>query len=137
MDDRNIPVRRVKRNVSTGQWEEAKTKELFIRGPIPMSWVQKAAKLPGKALALAMGLWWLQGMAKGVEVTVTRLMLQRMNLSRDAAADGLTRLEDAGLIKVTRAPGKRPRVHIVMKVEQEIGPTSGSPFTQPDHGLGV
>ena len=137
MEDRHIPVKRIKRNVSNGQWEEAKTKGLFIRGPIPIPWVEKVAKLPGKALALAVGLWWLHGMAKGGEVTVSRKMLERLNLSRDAAADGLTRLEGAGLIRVTRAPGSRPRVHIVTKAEQAIGPTMEPLFTQPDHGLGV
>ena len=102
-----------------------------------MPWVERVSQLPGKALALAMGLWWLHGMAKGGEVTVTRKMLGRLNLSRDAAADGLTRLEKAGLIRVRRAPGNRPRVHIVTKTEQEIGPPTEPPFTQPDHGLGV
>jgi hypothetical protein len=134
MRDRDILVKRIKRNVSTGQWEEAKTKGLFIRGPIPMPWVERVAQLPGKALALALGLWWLHGMAKGGEVTVSRKMLERLNLSRDAAADGLTRLERAGLIRVRRAPGKRPRVHIVTKTEQEIGPPMGPLFTQTDHG---
>jgi hypothetical protein len=129
MEDRDIPVKRIKLNVSNGQWEEAKTKELFIRGPIPIPWVEKVAKLPGKALALAVGLWWLHGMAKGGEVTVTRKMLERLNISRDAAADGLLRLEKADLIRVTRATGQRPRVHIVMKVEQEIGPTTEPLFT--------
>lgn len=114
MEDRDIPVKRIKRNVSNGQWEEAKTRELFIRGPIPIPWVEKVAKLPGKALALAVGLWWLHGMAKGGEVTVSRKMLERLNISRDAAADGLLRLEKAGLIRVTRAPGNRPRARIVM-----------------------
>jgi hypothetical protein len=68
-------------------------------------------------------------MAKGGEVTVTRKMLERLNISRDAAADGLLRLEKADLIRVTRAPGQRPRVHIIMKVEQEIGPTMEPLFT--------
>ena len=124
MEDRDIPVKRIKRNVSNGQWEEAKTKELFIRGPIPIPWVERVAKLPGKALALAVGLWWLHGMAKGGEVTVTRKMLGRLNISRDAAADGLLRLEKAGLIRVTRAPGNRPRARIVMYAD-----TPGAPPT--------
>jgi len=134
MEDRDIPVKRIKRSVSAGQWEEAKTQGLFIRGPIPMPWVERVAQLPGKALALAMGLWWLHGMAKGGEVTVTRKMLARLNLSRDAAADGLTRLEKAGLIRVSRAPGNRPRVHIVTKVEQETEPAIEPLLNQPDNG---
>ena len=64
-------------------------------------------------------------------------MLERLNLSRDAAADGLTRLEKVGLISVTRAPGQRPRVHIVMQTEQEIGPIEEPLFTQSDDGSGV
>jgi len=134
MEDRDIPVKRIKRSVSTGQWEEAKTQGLFIRGPIPMPWVERVAQLPGKALALALGLWWLHGMAKGGEVTVTRKMLERLNLSRDAAADGLTRLERAGLIRVTRAPGNRPRARIVMYADT-LGASPTQPLlTGPDYG---
>ena len=113
MDDRNIPVRRLKQNPATGKWEEAVAKPLFIRGPIPLPWVEQAAQLPGKAFVLGIGLWWLHGMARDAEVKLTKRLLQTFNVSRDAAADGLARLEKAGLVQGKRAPGKRPSVRVV------------------------
>ena len=112
-EDKYIPVRRIRRSPSTGNWEEPKQKPLFIRGPVPIPWVERAAKLPGKALALGFGLWWLHGMGKGGEVKLTKRLLETFNISRDAAADGLKRLEQSGLVQVKRAPGKRPSVRIV------------------------
>ena len=113
MHDRNIPVRRLKQNPATGKWEEAVAKPLFISGPIPLPWVEQAAQLPGKAFVLGIGLWWLHGMARDAEVKLTKRLLQTFNVSRAAAADGLARLEKAGLVQVKRAPGKRPSVRIV------------------------
>ena len=134
MDDRNIPVRRVKRNPAPGKWEEAIAKPLFIRGPIPLPWVEQAAQLPGKALALGIGLWWLHGMARNAEVKLTKRLLQTFNVSRDAAADGLSRLEKVGLVQVKRAPGKRPSVRIVKEPQPNGALKIASQTSNVDHG---
>jgi hypothetical protein len=132
--EERIPVRRLIRSPSTGKWEEPKQKPLFIRGPIPLPWVECAAKLPGKALALGFGLWWLHGMNKGGEVKLTKRLLESFNISRDAAADGLNRLEQSGLVQVKRAPGKRATVRIVTESDPPGRPQIGPPTSSPDHG---
>lgn len=134
MDDRNIPVRRVKRNPTNGKWDEVIAKPLFIKGPIPLPWVELAAQLPGKALALGIGLWWLQGMVRDAEVKLTKRLLQSFNISRDAAADGLTRLEKAGLVQVKRAPGKRPWVRIVKELDPSGAPKIATHIIISDDG---
>ena len=134
MDDRNIPVRRVRHNPTAGKWEEAIAKPLFIKGPIPIPWVEMAAQLPGKALALGIGLWWLHGMARDAEVKLTKRLLQTFNLSRDAATDGLARLEKSGLVQVKRAPGKRPLVLIITQPHPSGAFKIATQVVTADHG---
>lgn len=134
MDDRNIPVRRLRHNPATGKWEEAIAKPLFIRGPIPLPWLEQAAQLPGKAFVLGIGLWWLHGMARDAEVKLSKRLLQSFNISRDAAADGLTRLEKAGLVQAKRAPGKRPSVRIVMQSHPSGAPKIATHIIISDEG---
>jgi len=35
----------------------------FIKGPLPLPWLHRAAALPGKALHIAVGLWYMRGSA--------------------------------------------------------------------------
>ncbi len=88
-------------------------KELFLRGPIPMTWLSKAAKLPGKTLNVALSLCWLYGMAKGKPFKLTQKALNLLHVGRDAASDGLVRLEQEGLIRVERQAGQRHIISIL------------------------
>ena len=38
--------------------------DLFLKGPIPLPWLAVAATLPGKALAVGIIIWFLQGIQK-------------------------------------------------------------------------
>jgi hypothetical protein len=115
MADTSVPVKRLRLSPVTGTLVESKPPPLFLKGPVPLDWISAAAKLPGKALAVGIALWWLEGMAKGGGVKVTQTALNALNVSRDACYDGLKRLEEAKLITVIREPGKRPYVRIVRK----------------------
>ena len=115
MADISVPVKRLRLSPVTGTLVESKPSPLFLKGPVPLDWISAAAKLPGKALAVGIALWWLEGMSKGAEVKVTKTALNALNVSRDAFYDGLKRLEEANLITVIRKPGKRPLVRIVRK----------------------
>ena len=113
IDDRSIPVKRVRHDSSTGKYIDAPLSVPFLRGPIPMAWLNEAARLPGKALNLGIAIWWLDGMAKTKTFKLTGKALDQLGVSRDAAADALKRLEGRGLIRVQRAPGQRPTVEIL------------------------
>ena len=106
-------MRRVRLDSSTGKHVDAPLTVPFLKGPIPMAWLNEAAKLPGKTLNLGLAIWWLAGMAKTKTFKLTGKALDQLDISRDAAADALKRLEGRGLIRVQRAPGQRPTVEIL------------------------
>ena len=111
--DLDIPVKRLQLNFVTGKLMSAPKKELFIKGPIPLEWLAKAAALPGKTLNVAMALWWHHGMAGGKPFKLTAMALKHLNIKRDATGMALTRLEQAKLIQVERKPGQRPIVSMI------------------------
>ena len=129
-----IPVKRLRLNSTAGRLVEFKPSPLFLKGPVPLAWIGKAAQLPGKALAIGIALWWLHGMAKGGDVKLTRAALQALNVSRDACHDGLKRLEAAKLIVVTRSAGKRALVRIVQLSEPAAQQSNTQAGSHPDHG---
>ncbi len=77
-------------------------------------WLQAAAVAPGKALHLALLLVGQYRSSQTCHVHLTRPMLTRAGLSRDACYDGLRRLETLGLIAVQRVPGHSPHVQLVI-----------------------
>jgi hypothetical protein len=87
--------------------------EMFLKGPIPWSWMTAALSLSGKALHVGLVLWFLAGMKKSAEVSLSLKSLERYGLSRWAAARGLQSLEDQGLILVDRGRGRKAKVTLV------------------------
>jgi hypothetical protein len=79
--------------------------EWFLRGPIPWTWLEAAARLPGQALALSLCLW---REANRRKVRTVRLCLGRVGLgvSEQAARRALQRMERVGLVSVLRNPGR-------------------------------
>ena len=112
-DDRSIPVKRIRLDSSSGQYIDAPMSVPFLKGPIPMAWLNVAAKLPGKTLNVGLAIWWLAGMSKNTSFKITGKALDQLGVSRDAASDGLRRLEENGLILVKRLPGQRSTVEIL------------------------
>lgn len=82
----------------------------FIKGPLPLDWMQRAARLPGKALQVALALWYLAGLQKSQTVKLASKPLEAMGVSRDAKYDALARLAAAGLVAVDQRPGQAPIV---------------------------
>ena len=112
--DRDVPVKRLQLDTTTGKLVESPKAALFLRGPIPLAWLGSAASLPGKTLNVGIALWGLHGMAKGKPFKLTQKALQTLNVERDAASAALARLEQARLIRMVRQPGQRPTVSVVV-----------------------
>jgi hypothetical protein len=99
----------------------AKTaKVYFLRGPIPLPWLKRAALLPGKAYTLGTILWWFKGMNPTKPIKVTTKSLKDFSLSEDAYRDGLKRLEGAGLVSVTRKKGQRALIEIIVLEDEAL-----------------
>lgn len=111
--DRQVPVKRLQLDPATGVLVDAPKRALFLRGPISMEWLGRAAQLPGKTLHVAVALQWLRGMTGDKPFKLTQKALDRLWVSRDAASDGLSRLEREGLIRVERKAGQRPTIWIL------------------------
>lgn len=85
----------------------------FLRGPIPMAWLAKAARLRGRALAVGLGVWFKAGLTKQREVQLSGSVLRRLGLHRRVGYRGLAALEGAGLVSVDRHSGRCPVVTIL------------------------
>lgn len=113
VSDAMIPVKRLQLNAKTGDLQEVPKQHLFLKGPIPMQWLSEVANYPGKTLNVAIALCWLDGMVNGQPFKLTQKAVKMMHINRDAQRAGLSRLEQAGLITVTRKPGQRPMISII------------------------
>jgi hypothetical protein len=92
--------------------------EKFLKGPIPWSWLATAAQQPGRALHVAIALWFLAGMKRTRTVSLSGLVLRALGVNRHAGYRGLAALERAGLVAVIRQPGRNPVVTL-----QDVGET--------------
>lgn len=111
--DQKIPTRKLRYDVETGGMVEKRQSEPFLKGPIPISWLNRAACLPGKAINVALAIRWLSDMNNGKPIKLTRKALEFFSVSPDAASDAIRRLECEGLIKVERHLGQRPMIKML------------------------
>ena len=87
---------------------------------ISLPWVQKAARLPGKSLHVAIIVWSRWHLEKVPEIVLTKSKLDSFNVKRHTAARALKHLESAGLVAVKRAPGRCPRVSVIGAPKQRV-----------------
>jgi hypothetical protein len=87
--------------------------EEFLKGPVPLAWLQRAARLRGKALRVGMELWLMAGMRIGPVIPLSTERLKNWGVSRWAAYRALRSMERAGLVSVERHAGRLARVTIL------------------------
>jgi hypothetical protein len=119
-----VPVRssRTPPRHRPGQW--------FLRGPIPWPWLECAALLPGKSLALSLCLW---REANRRRLRTVRLCLSRagLGLSEYATRRALRALQTAELVSVVRKPGRGLEVTLLDAPESK-GATGNRQTPKPD-----
>ncbi len=85
----------------------------FLKGPIPLAWLIPAARLPGKALAVAIVVWYLAGLQSRRELHWEPSKARSFGLNRHAVYRGLA----AALVRigfsVKRTRGRCPIVTIL------------------------
>ena len=86
----------------------------FLKGPVPLASLQKAAQLPVKALALYLAIRHRADLRRSSEVTLPAGYLVSWGINKDAKRRALAALEGAGLVRVVgRRPGRGVGVAIV------------------------
>ena len=86
------------------------SKERFLKGPIPLSILQRAGSLPGKALAMYLAIRHRCDLQGSNETTVPTGYLESWGISKDTKKRALDALEGEGLVAVERQTGRTTRV---------------------------
>ncbi len=89
--------------------------EPFLRGPIPLAWLAKAAQLRKPALPAGLALWFVRGVTNNTgPLRVSAAIRKKVGLSAGQMLRGLRALEGAGLVRfVKEGRGRCPVVEIV------------------------
>lgn len=79
-----------------------------------MTWLETAAMLPGKALAVALLLWFRRGFDPGgtEPICLTPTLLARFGVGSKAGARAVRQFEKAGLVTAEFSRGRCPRVRL-------------------------
>ena len=85
----------------------------FLSGPISGDWLQRAASLSGRALHLALTIRHMANLQKRTTIFLERKWCERFGVTPRSEDRNLARLELAGLIRVERRRGRRPRVTVL------------------------
>jgi hypothetical protein len=96
-----------------GVLQTHKSTEKFLKGPIPLKWLQKAGTLPGKAAQVGNALWYLAGLTKNKTVPLSNGLLSEFGVDRNAKYRALKLLSEAKLISVAQKNGQSPRITIL------------------------
>lgn len=88
--------------------DRPRKKKRFIRGPIPAEWIEQAARLPGKALHVAVMIRYLDGFESTGTVKLRPSVRNLYGMDRFSCIRGLDQLEAVGLISVQRKRGSSP-----------------------------
>ena len=95
--------------------------EPFLRGPISWPWLTVAALLPGKALQVALVVWFLAGLKRSDEVPLQTSRLAALGVSRHAAYRAVAALERARLISVSRRIGRQSLIRLLVYKSANTG----------------
>jgi hypothetical protein len=99
--------------VSTRDVPELEPKRWPLYGPIPWNWWVLAARLPGRTLHVGIICWLVAGWKRSAEFELVLNQWDEFGLGRASVARGLTALESAGLVSVSRIAGQSPIVTIL------------------------
>jgi hypothetical protein len=94
--------------------------EGFLKGPIPLVWLETAARLPGKSLHTGIALWYAAGLNRSASIPLSNLSGHRFGCDRNAKYRALTWLEGAGLVQVERKLGRAPIVTILAATSDAV-----------------
>lgn len=86
----------------------------YLRGPITWQWLLTAMKLPGAAIKVGLVLWHFRSLNKSLTFRKgTGDIARFLGLSTDTVRRAMHALEDAGLIEVDCAPGRKCTITMV------------------------
>lgn len=91
-------------------------KGYFLKGPIDWEWISAAAKLPGKALHVAIAISMCEAINKKTMFRLSRKWLNDLGVGRSATYRALHQLERLEIIKVERSKGRLPIINVIRQI---------------------
>jgi hypothetical protein len=90
-----------------------RTSRLFLKGPIPFTWLQRANALGGSTGIVATGLWFYVGINNSKYFKVDSKLDLFTGITRQTRQHALQKLEFAGLVKLQNPRGSYPYVEVL------------------------
>ncbi len=90
-----------------------KRANLFVKGPLPFPWLTAAARCHPRGVEVLLVIRMLSDIQGASQVALPNGLLAEMGVTRETKRRALEALEDAGLVRVNRCPGRLPRVALV------------------------
>jgi hypothetical protein len=85
----------------------------FLKGPIPWDWLDRAGRLPGKALAVGLVLWQKAVHCNSRTIGICQARLDALGLREASTRRGIRSLHAAGLISVESSAGQGLKVSLL------------------------
>ena len=85
----------------------------FLHPQVPLAWVERAAQLGTQALVVGILLQFRFLLSQKEPVTLPKNFLARFGISKGVKQRALKKLEDAGLIRVSRETGQSSRITLL------------------------
>ena len=86
--------------------KSGRIKGKFLKGPIPWSWLSRAALLQGTALSVGLCIWFLSGVTNQRKIKLSKKLVLEFGVSRSSYYRALKSLEKADLVSVERHLGR-------------------------------
>jgi len=87
-------------------------RQSFLKGPLLLDELLPIVRMPGKALAIWLLIKHRTDLNSGKWATLPQRLLKEWGIGKNARADALRRLEQAGLIRVERPKGYMLKVKL-------------------------
>jgi len=114
-----IEVMRIEEQLSEGslmrrQRAAKRQSAHFLKGPIPLTWLERASNLSGKTLTVGLVIWYRSGLSSTkTGIRIPSELRKRFGIERKAYYTALAAMEEAGLIGVQRRIGKTAIIEIL------------------------
>lgn len=86
--------------------------EKFLKGPIPLNWLLKAASISGGAFKVAIVIWFLVGVSNKRTISLPNGLLDKFGVSKRTKYRCLKAMERAGLISISQGKGSSPVIEV-------------------------
>jgi hypothetical protein len=86
-------------------------RQLFVKGPLPLDWLVRVDVVPS-SLLLALAIKMIADMRTG-PVCLSKGLSGRLGLSRDKRRRAIDALENAGIIRTERLPGRAVQIWLI------------------------